>query len=50
MHDNTFWLIAETSALRENSDNFDLLRRGREIDCNQEALLVRGVRPLIDFN
>ena len=28
--------------------NFDL-RHGLEFDCNQEALLVRGSRPLKDF-
>ena len=25
-------------------------RHGFEFDCNQEAMLVRGVKPLIDFN
>ena len=29
-----------------NSD----LRHGLEFDCNQEASLVRGARPLTDFN
>ena len=25
-------------------------RHGFEFDCNQEATLVRGAKPLIDFN
>ena len=33
-------------AIITNSD----LPHGLEFDCNQEALLVQGVRPLIDFN
>ena len=29
--------------------NYDR-RHGLEFDCNEEATLVRGARPLIDFN
>ena len=37
------WILL---AIIANSD----LRHGLELDCNQEATLVRGARPLIYFN
>ena len=36
-------------AIQELLYNSDLRRR-REFDCNQQALLDRATRPLIDFN
>ena len=49
LHLKQFIWEINTNALLENSDNFTL-RRGLEMYCNQKALLVRGVRPFIDFN
>ena len=42
-------VILLLTTLLEMIDDF-YLRHGFEFDCNQEASLVRGVSPVIDFN
>ena len=41
-------LFVEFVTKRNNRQSYE--RHGLEFDCNQEAMLVIGAKPVIDFN